>query len=149
MQTQAPSLVSPLAQILVAPASRRLSGGHPARPRGQDAPEPAGKMPALQEPLRDGGGFSVHFVPRGSWRSGKRRQGKRVWRQRQSRRRSAGRENFAEENPVTHGTCRSANRFQLTPLVEREHFAQIVDGSHVTRLTPRRISLRPLRALRL
>ena len=33
----------------VAPASRRLSGGHLARPRRQDAPEPAGKMLALQE----------------------------------------------------------------------------------------------------
>jgi len=33
----------------VAPASRRLSGGYLASPRGQDAPEPAGKMPALRE----------------------------------------------------------------------------------------------------
>ena len=40
-------LVDPCRSTLnfVAPASRRLSGGHPARSRGQDAPEPAGRMP--------------------------------------------------------------------------------------------------------
>jgi hypothetical protein len=33
---------------VVAPPSRRLSGGRLAHRRGRDAPEPPGKMPALQ-----------------------------------------------------------------------------------------------------
>ena len=33
---------------VVAPPSRRLSGGRPAHRRGRDAPELPGKMPALQ-----------------------------------------------------------------------------------------------------
>jgi hypothetical protein len=46
----------------------------------------------------------------------------------------AGRKHFPEENPVTDRCPRlCANRFQLPPLVEREHFAQI--QIHESKLT--------------